>query len=83
MRHRYLDSLGRQAVGFIARHAVLGGINDRMKALLDAVSRIPSREGGRRRRGRRLATGLRHAAIRLAAAPVPAALSFAPGFPRR
>jgi LacI family transcriptional regulator len=40
----YLSSLGHRRLGFIGHHAVLGPINERMKAVLDAVSRIPSLE---------------------------------------
>lgn len=40
----YLHSLGHRRVGFLGHHAVLGPINERMKAVLDAVSRIPDLE---------------------------------------
>ncbi len=40
----YLHSLGHRRLGFIGHHAMLGPINERMKAVLDAVSRIPSLE---------------------------------------
>ena len=38
----YLHSLGHRKLGFIGHHALLGPINERMKAVLDAVGRIPS-----------------------------------------
>ena len=40
----YLHSLGHRKLGFIGHHAMLGPINERMKAVLDAVARIPSLE---------------------------------------
>jgi LacI family transcriptional regulator len=40
----YLHSLGHRRLGFIGHHAVLGPINERMRAVLDAVGRIPSLE---------------------------------------
>jgi DNA-binding LacI/PurR family transcriptional regulator len=40
----YLHSLGHQKLGFIAHHAVLGPINERMKAVTDAISRYPELE---------------------------------------
>ncbi len=40
----YLHSLGHRKLGFIGHHAVLGPINERMKAVMDAVARIPSLE---------------------------------------
>jgi LacI family transcriptional regulator len=40
----YLHSLGHRKLGFIGHHALLGPINERMKAVLDAVGRIPSLE---------------------------------------
>lgn len=40
----YLHSLGHRRLGFIGHHAVLGPINERMKAVLDAVGRTPSLE---------------------------------------
>jgi LacI family transcriptional regulator len=40
----YLHSLGHRKLGFIGHHALLGPINERMKAVLDAVSRFPSLE---------------------------------------
>jgi DNA-binding LacI/PurR family transcriptional regulator len=40
----YLHSLGHRKLGFIGHHAMLGPINERMKAVLDAVSRIPALE---------------------------------------
>lgn len=40
----YLHSLGHRKLGFIGHHNVLGPINERMKAVLDAVARIPSLE---------------------------------------
>jgi LacI family transcriptional regulator len=40
----YLYSLGHRKLGFIGHHAILGPINERMKAVMDAVGRIPSIE---------------------------------------
>jgi DNA-binding LacI/PurR family transcriptional regulator len=40
----YLHSLGHRRLGFIGHHAMLGPINERMKAVLDAVSRFPALE---------------------------------------
>src|SRR5436305_4809728 len=40
----YLHSLGHRRLGFVGHHAVLGPINERMKAVLDAVARIPEME---------------------------------------
>ncbi|MBZ5726323.1 MAG: LacI family transcriptional regulator [Acidobacteriia bacterium] len=40
----YLHSLGHRKLGFIGHHAILGPINERMKAVMDAVARIPSLE---------------------------------------
>jgi DNA-binding LacI/PurR family transcriptional regulator len=40
----YLYSLGHRRLGFIGHHAILGPINERMKAVMDAVGRIPSLE---------------------------------------
>jgi len=40
----YLHSMRHRRLGFIGHHSVLGPINERMKAVLDAVSRIPALE---------------------------------------
>jgi LacI family transcriptional regulator len=40
----YLHSLGHRKLGFIGHHAILGPINERMKAVMDAVARIPTLE---------------------------------------
>ena len=40
----YLHSLGHRRLGFVGHHAILGPINERMKAVMDAVARIPSLE---------------------------------------
>ena len=40
----YLHSLGHRRLGFVGHHAMLGPINERMKTVLDAVSRIPTLE---------------------------------------
>ena len=40
----YLYSVGHRRLGFIGHHAILGPINERMKAVMDAVARIPSLE---------------------------------------
>ena len=55
----YLYSLGHRRLGFVAHHATLGPINERVKAVLDAAARYPdlqvettadtdTLEGGRR-----------------------------------
>lgn len=70
----YLYSLGHRRLGFIGHHAILGPINERMKAVLDAVARIPSvevrtaadadtLEGGRQAARQLLSTGYRPTAI--------------------
>lgn len=70
----YLHSLGHRRLGFVGHHAVLGPINERMKAVLDAVARIPSLEvraaadadtleGGRQATRALLATGFEPTAI--------------------
>ena len=46
----YLHSLGHRRLGFVGHHAMLGPINERMKAVLDAVALNPvarSEERGR------------------------------------
>jgi DNA-binding LacI/PurR family transcriptional regulator len=40
----YLHSLGHRRLGFVGHHAILGPINERMKAVMDAVARIPTLE---------------------------------------
>jgi LacI family transcriptional regulator len=40
----YLHSLGHRRLGFVGHHNMLGPINERMKAVLDAVARIPELE---------------------------------------
>jgi len=40
----YLYSLGHRKLAFVGHHAVLGPINERMKAVMDAVARIPALE---------------------------------------
>lgn len=40
----YLHSLGHRRLGFVGHHAMLGPINDRRKAVLDAVARNSSLE---------------------------------------
>ena len=40
----YLHSLGHRKIGFVGHHAILGPINERLKAVMDAVGRIPSME---------------------------------------
>jgi LacI family transcriptional regulator len=70
----YLHSLGHRRLGFIGHHSVLGPINERMKAVADAVARIPSLkvrtaadadtlEGGREATRALLATGFKPTAI--------------------
>src|SRR5580700_1802226 len=38
----FLHSVGHRRLGFVGHHAKLGPINERVKAVLDAVARIPS-----------------------------------------
>jgi DNA-binding LacI/PurR family transcriptional regulator len=70
----YLHTLGHRRLGFVGHHAVLGPINERMKAVLDAVARIPALEvrtaadadtleGGRQAARSLLASGFRPTAI--------------------
>ena len=70
----YLYSLGHRRLGFVGHHAMLGPINERMKAVLDAVARYPelevrtaadtdTLEGGRRATRVLLATSPRPTAI--------------------
>jgi LacI family transcriptional regulator len=70
----YLYSLGHRRLGFVGHHAVLGPINERMRAVMDAVARIPSLEvrtavdadtleGGRQATRSLLATGYEPTAI--------------------
>jgi LacI family transcriptional regulator len=70
----YLHSLGHRRLGFVGHHAILGPINERMKAVMDAVARIPSLEvrtaadadtleGGRIATRALLATGFEPSAI--------------------
>jgi LacI family transcriptional regulator len=70
----YLHSLGHRRLGFIGHHAVLGPVNERLKAVLDAVARIPSMEvrsaadadnleGGRQATRALLSTGYQPTAI--------------------
>jgi LacI family transcriptional regulator len=70
----YLHSLGHRRLGFVGHHAILGPINERMKAVLDAVARIPALEvrtaadadtleGGRIATRALLATGFEPTAI--------------------
>ena len=40
----YLHSLGHRRLGFVGHHAMLGPINERMKAVLDAVALNPALE---------------------------------------
>jgi LacI family transcriptional regulator len=70
----YLHDLGHRRLGFVGHHAILGPINERMKAVLDAVARIPSLEvrtaadadtleGGRQATRTLLASGFEPTAI--------------------
>src|SRR5215467_596141 len=70
----YLHSLGHRRLGFIGHHAMLGPINERMKAVLDAVALFPelevrtaadsdTLEGGRAATRSLLDTGFRPTAI--------------------
>ena len=40
----YLYSLGHRRIGFVGHHAILGPINEGMRAVVEAVARIPSLE---------------------------------------
>ena len=40
----YLHSLGHRRLGFVGHHAMLGPINERMNAVLDAVAHYPELE---------------------------------------
>jgi DNA-binding LacI/PurR family transcriptional regulator len=40
----YLHSLGHRRLGFVGHHAMLGPINERMRALMDAIARNPELE---------------------------------------
>jgi DNA-binding LacI/PurR family transcriptional regulator len=40
----YLHSLGHRKLGFVGHHAMLGPINERMRAVMDAVARNPELE---------------------------------------
>ena len=70
----YLHSLGHRRLGFIGHHAMLAPINERMKAVLDAVARTPglevrsaadadTLEGGRQATRSLLATGYEPTAL--------------------
>ncbi len=71
----YLHSMGHCKLGFIAHHAMLGPINERMKAVLDTVARYSTGvevqtsadsdtlEGGRQAARRLLDTGYKPTAI--------------------
>ena len=70
----YLYSLGHRRLGFVGHHAILGPINERMRAVMDAMARIPSLEvrtaadadtleGGRQAARSLLATGYQPTAI--------------------
>jgi LacI family transcriptional regulator len=70
----YLHSLGHRRLGFIGHHAMLAPINERMKAVLDAVARTPglevrsaadadTLEGGRQATRALLATGYEPTAL--------------------
>ena len=70
----YLHSLGHRRLGFIGHHAMLAPINERMKAVLDAVARNPALEvrsaadadtleGGRQATRALLATGYEPTAL--------------------
>ncbi len=70
----YLHSLGHRKLGFVGHHAMLGPINERMKTVLDAVSRIPALEvrsaadadtleGGRQATRALLSTGYKPTAV--------------------
>src|SRR5712692_1953961 len=70
----YLHSLGHRRLGFVGHHAMLAPINERMRAVLDAVARNPSLqvksaadadtlEGGRQATRTLLASGYAPTAI--------------------
>jgi DNA-binding LacI/PurR family transcriptional regulator len=67
----YLHSMGHRRLGFVGHHAMLGPINERMKAVLDAVARIPSLEVGTAADADTLEGGRQatHALLASAAAP--------------
>lgn len=70
----YLHSLGHRRLGFVGHHAMLGPINERMRAVVDAVARNPelevrtaadadTLEGGRQAARTLLASGFNPTAI--------------------
>lgn len=70
----YLHTLGHRRIGFVGHHAILGPINERMKAVVEAVARIPTLEvrtaanadtleGGRLATRALMASGFRPTAI--------------------
>src|SRR6266849_1304905 len=70
----YLHSLGHRRLGFVGHHSMLGPLNERMKAVLDAVARNPALqvktaadadtlEGGRQATRTLLASGYAPTAI--------------------
>jgi DNA-binding LacI/PurR family transcriptional regulator len=70
----YLYSLGHRRLGFVGHHSMLGPINERMKAVIDAAARFPelhvksaadadTLEGGRRAARALLGAGPRPTAI--------------------
>jgi len=70
----YLQSLGHRRLGFVGHHAMLGPINERMRAVTDAVARNPelevrtaadadTLEGGRQATRNLLASGFEPTAI--------------------
>lgn len=70
----YLHSLGHRRLGFVGHHAMLGPINERMRAVIDAVARNPelevrtaadadTLEGGRQATRTLLASGFNPTAI--------------------
>jgi LacI family transcriptional regulator len=40
----YLYTMGHRRIGFVGHHAILGPINERVKAVVEAVARIPTLE---------------------------------------
>jgi DNA-binding LacI/PurR family transcriptional regulator len=70
----HLNGLGHRRLGFVGHHSLLGPLNERMKAVMDAVARIPqlevrtaadadTLEGGRQATRALLSTGFQPTAI--------------------
>jgi LacI family transcriptional regulator len=70
----YLYSLGHRRLGFIGHHAMLGPINERMKAVLDAVAAHPSLDVATAADSDTLEGGRRAARLLLSSKPRPTAI---------